>query len=453
MNESGIDEKTDIFGNLDNPNENQYGFFRFYFAGWVLPTKKVKKIEIMINNKNCSKYTICQTKRMDLITAFPHIQDAEKGGFEGVVTIGDNEGKYQLIVNIITDTNQKIEIGRKVIFNTKCIIKNPPSFLTIGVIGGCNLSCKMCPKHSPVSKIMLKTNRMDTQLIENIIPQLKDFSLNLKQIEFQDYGEPFLYTDIFSLVDRIANILPDCRLAITTNGCLLNEELIEKITQSKITSIAFSLDAATESTYQRIRVGGNLSKVIANIKILISRRELLKVKKPFIATNFVIMRSNIHELRDYINLSESLNVDYIGFVFPFGLFDSDKNETLKTINDEKNKYTRYYLKIKNELESSKVYKFKQYHLPNLIPNQCLVDCNHNGKCTLYIDLKGDAYPCCVIAAKGQENSSKTIAFGNINNNTLYEIWNSKDFILFREKFYRGEFPHEICMKCPKFYGL
>lgn len=442
-----------IIGYLDNPVDFQRGFFRFNFNGWVVPSESTDKIEVTLNGIPCNQFKIRRIKRPDLRIAFPDLSDAERGGFEGIVTVGDKEGIFRLSIQILTDTGEKVEIGNKTIRNTKEVIHDPPLFLGLGVIGKCNLSCKMCPKHSSLSKIESKNDVMDAQLVEKIISQLGQFSPKLKQIEFQDYGEPFLYKDIFKLVDRVARFLPDCRSYITTNGCLLNSELIEQILQSKIYFIQFSLDACTESTYNKIRKGGDFSKVITNIKLLVSRRDLLNLKKPFIATNFIILRSNIHELRGYIDLGESLGVDKIGFVLPFGLFDSDKNEVITLLNEEENEYSNLFLQIKNELNDIYPNNQKRYRIPDILPNECLLDCSFRATSQIFIDTKGNVYPCCVIAVKAQEGSTNAYAMGNCNNQSLQEIWDSSKFIQFREKFYRGELPCAICKDCLKYYGL
>ena len=448
-----IKQDNSIAGYLDNPANQIRGYYRFYFNGWILPFQKFDNIKIRLNDKKYDNYIIRKMKRPDLNDAFPNISNAENGGFEGVITIGDKEGTYSFVINSYTDSNEEIEIGRKIIINTREVIHDPPSVLTMGTISACNLSCKMCPKHSSSSKIALKNGLMDKKLIEKIISHLESFSPYLKQMSFQDYGEPFLYEDIFTVTNQIANILPECDITLTTNGTLLNEELIDKIVQSKISSVHFSLDAGKESTYQHIRIGGNFNKVVNNIEVLLSKRDSLKMNRPYVGTNFLIMRSNLDEIYDYVQLCESLNVDGIGFVFPFGLFESDKNEILKTLHEEDNEYSKKYLMIKNQLENSSISKKRRYFLPNIEPDALLLDCSFNGKCSFYIDTVGDVYPCCVIAAKGQEKKINLLSMGNIKDHSLTEIWESIKFVDFRERFYKGEYPHKICKNCPKYYGI
>jgi len=448
-----IKQDKDLAGYLDNPVNQERGYYRFYFNGWIHPFQKFDNIEIMLGDNQHHNYIIRRMKRPDLNSAFPDILHAENGGFEGIITVGDKEGTYRFIINIITDTNQRIEIGRRTVINTKKIIYEPPILLALGVVSHCNISCEMCPKHSHYSTIKLKGDVMEKKLVNQILCQLKNFSPSLEKIGFQDYGEPFLYKDIFKITDQVANILPDCNIGITTNGLLLNDELIEKVIQSKISSVVFSLDAANESTYQQIREGGDFSKVINNIKLLLSKRGLLKLNRPYIAMNFVIMRSNLDEISDYIKLGESLNVDGIGFVFPFGLFESDKDTVLKTLHEEDNEYSKRYSTIKSQLEISDTSKKKRYFLPNIQPNELILDCSFNGKRQFYIDTTGDVYPCCVIAAKGQEEDVNSHAMGNVNDQSLQEIWESSKFVNFRERFYKGEYPHEVCKICPKYYGI
>lgn len=442
-----------ILFSLDKPDNNDTGYFRFYFHGWVLPSEKVKKYKLFLNDKQTFKFKIRKMKRPDLISAFPEIANADDGGFEGIVDVGSEDGEYNLAVYGVTDKDEHVLIGQKKLVNLKTIISAPPQVFYLGLISHCNLSCNLCPIHSPKLKNKFEGGIMEKKISAKVLSELKKFSPSLKLIYLQEYGEPFLYKDLFEIIKEIEEILPNTNIGITSNGTLLNDNLIEKLLKSKISSITFSLDAATEQTYQKIRVGGNFQLVIRNIKKLIAQRKKMNLQTPTIATNFVITRLNLHEIPQYFDLCEMMGVDGIGFVHPFGLFDSDKEDLILPLNEKENEYSRLFLKIKNEIEIAKPNLINRCNIPNILPNEFITDCSFNGKSSMFINIKGDIYPCCVLAAKGQEIGSNIKKMGNVCNKSLQEIWDSFEFAEFRENFFKGNLPHPLCKMCPKYYGI
>jgi molybdenum cofactor biosynthesis enzyme MoaA len=99
-----------------------------------------------------------------------------------------------------------------------------------------------------------------------------------------------------------------CESSINTNLSTLDDERLQKIMNSSLTIINVSLDAATGETYRKIR-GFSLDKVIKNIEHLILDRRRRRRDLPIIYLNMTLMRSNIEELKDFIQLAKRLGVD------------------------------------------------------------------------------------------------------------------------------------------------
>ena len=56
-------------------------------------------------------------------------------------------------------------------------------------------------------------------------------------------------------------------LKINTNASLLNENKIHAILSSGVKTLVFSADAADEKLYAKLRVNGDLKKVLKNIEL------------------------------------------------------------------------------------------------------------------------------------------------------------------------------------------
>jgi len=115
---------------------------------------------------------------------------------------------------------------------------------TLELTAFCNLRCWMCP----IDKLKRTGAMMDFRLVQKIInenPQLKRINLN-------NWGEPFLYPRFFEVINYINAKLPDCKIYFATNGRLLNDSKISAILSRKIYEIQFSVDGVGD-VYEAIR--------------------------------------------------------------------------------------------------------------------------------------------------------------------------------------------------------
>ena len=62
-------------------------------------------------------------------------------------------------------------------------------------------------------------------------------------------------------------------LKINTNASMLTEKKIHAILQSGVKTLSFSADAADEKSYSKLRVNGNLKKILKNIELFNEIRE------------------------------------------------------------------------------------------------------------------------------------------------------------------------------------
>lgn len=88
-------------GCLDLPQENAVEWHEARVAGWALPPDQIKHIEIFIDGHCIGVMKLGESKRPDLSNAFPHVPDAESGGFDGIVSLGGNEGPCEIVVNAL----------------------------------------------------------------------------------------------------------------------------------------------------------------------------------------------------------------------------------------------------------------------------------------------------------------------------------------------------------------
>ncbi len=172
----------------------------------------------------------------------------------------------------------------------------------------CNANCLFCP-HPRMTR---PQGIMDFDLFRKIIDQAAE--LRIPIISIHGFGEPLLDKHFF---DRIsyAREKTDSILSTNTNASFINEENIDRLLCEGLDEIYISFDAATAQTYARIRPGLNFAKVEGNIRGLIGRKKILGLKKPGIFLSFVECPENTHEVRDYLNKwnnqADGISVSYL----------------------------------------------------------------------------------------------------------------------------------------------
>jgi len=160
-----------------------------------------------------------------------------------------------------------------------------PKSIHVTLLNKCNLRCIMCPYHSPLYTPHHKSNyfnnlkKMEDKTFNKIIDYASKhkISLQLGQIE-----EALLHENVFDFI-HMAKKKGVPFIHITTNGTLLDDERILKLANSGVDSVMFSVDAATEDTYKKIR-GSELSIVENNIKnfLPLAKKNNIKVYVSFI---------------------------------------------------------------------------------------------------------------------------------------------------------------------------
>jgi len=142
--------------------------------------------------------------------------------------------------------------------------------VNIEITNHCNIKCKMCPVSG---KMQRQKGFMSFSLFKKIIDENPQIEFILP---FQ-WGEPLLHKDIFEMVKYAA--LKGIRVMLTSNGTLLNAEICNKIIDSGLLRITFSVDGVGD-TYTRIR-GVEYSALKNNIlllkKIRDERKSSLKI--------------------------------------------------------------------------------------------------------------------------------------------------------------------------------
>lgn len=181
---------------------------------------------------------------------------------------------------------------------------DPPTILQIELTKNCNNACVMCHKGQvPAGEDFLRADIFDIALNQTrpIFPYLK------KAMLFGD-GEPMLYKHFWQLVSDIRKCSPMCVIDFINNGSLMNELGIKNCIDYKVSHLGLSMGGATSKTHNYIRRLSDFDKVVGNYGNLQEAKISNNTKEPYISALIVVMKSNVKEIPDFVELAASLGM-------------------------------------------------------------------------------------------------------------------------------------------------
>ncbi|MDI6736446.1 MAG: SPASM domain-containing protein [bacterium] len=176
----------------------------------------------------------------------------------------------------------------------------PGSQLEIEVTNDCNLKCIMCPRTSEMSR---EINYMDFELFKKIVDETEALS-----IHFSGLGESLLHPQIREMFAYTKE--KGLEVGLWTNGLNLDKDLARNIIKNELIDyVIFSLDAATQETYAKIKGVDVFNKAVKNIiEFSELKKELLRDKlnyymarKPIIGVQIIKMKENDTEIEEFMN--------------------------------------------------------------------------------------------------------------------------------------------------------
>lgn len=202
-----------------------------------------------------------------------------------------------------------------------------PKVMEFELTNECNLECVMCTGYfsSSIRKNREKLPPIISPYNDDFVNELDAFIPYLTDAKFLG-GEPFMMEIYLKIWERILKIKPSIRIHITTNGTFLNNR-IKDLLEGLNAGIIISIDSVEKDTYKKIRVNGNLEKVMEN---LVYFMDYTKRKKTFISIAACPMTNNWRELPQLLDFCIERNITlYFNVVFyPFEL-------SLKRLSSEK----------------------------------------------------------------------------------------------------------------------
>ena len=172
-----------------------------------------------------------------------------------------------------------------------------PTMLIVDTTDLCNLQCKMCHQNSP-DFFVGKEPHISLKMIQDIAC----IASNAKSIYLLGAGEPLMHPDIYELIKTFKESCPHATVGTTSNGVLLNEKNLNRLIESGIDNISFSMDGPN---LDRGHQQGDRTR--KNLIRLNEKKKELGLSSPNIFIGFVLGKDNADELIPMIEFAHSIN--------------------------------------------------------------------------------------------------------------------------------------------------
>jgi len=227
-------------------------------------------------------------------------------------------------------------------FNGELSLKSKPKEINLSYDQTCNLACPTCR-----TDFITKPTDKQRVLMEKITKDLLDRDLSDTKLIACSSGDPFVGEYFRKLLFELeGDKHPGMTIQIMTNGVLFNQQAWQKMHKihSNLSMVCISIDAATESTYQITRRGGNWKLLMDNLNFISGLRSRGEI--PFLRIDFVVQDHNFLEIPAFVELGERLGVDQVFFqkVANWGTF-SDEEYRKRCIYDESHPQFNEFYKI------------------------------------------------------------------------------------------------------------
>lgn len=297
-----------------------------------------------------------------------------------------------------------------------------PYCISIEPANICNFKCTMCPlggeEYAMESKPLMI---MEWDCFEKIIEQLKDWVSScgkVKVIKLYSLGEPLLHESICDMVRAIKDNNICEILEITTNATLLTEEIAKGLVDAGLDYLRVSIYSVLPEQNKKITHNSILpEKIRQNVEWMQHYKKEKGLSKPFVHVKILDRYDEVENtlfLKMYEGLADEAFIDK-----PFQI--NNREDVLRDL------YHDNVTEVEKDVYGRYIYRERK---------ACRYPFTH-----LTIKSNGDVVVCCV-------DWKRATTYGNILENSLESIWNSRELYEFRKMMLETKgVKHPSCHDC------
>jgi radical SAM protein with 4Fe4S-binding SPASM domain len=347
------------------------------------------------------------------------------------------------------------------------IASGPPSMITLRVTNACNHRCSVCGQYGNrgYHRADVEEKRQRVLPIEVYKRFLDEVSEHKPAINITG-GEPFLYPDVMELGNYAKH--KGLTVLITTNGVKLRE-CAEEIVHNNWDMVLVSLDGP-EKVHDACRnVQGAFKAAIEGLTQLQKSKKQVRASRPYVNTSTTLSLANVEHLQETFEIGKELAPDLMVLFLSWFTSESLGCRQTEIMKQELGiepqtwkSYVRSFTatqaeQFKNALLQLKKRKwpFDYFIVPDVGDENYAKYYLEHGNCFGYskcvapfvmadVMPNGDVVTC---------RDFVDVTVGNIQDNSLLEIWNGKPYVQYRKMMIRHQGMLPQCSRCCGLMGF
>lgn len=332
-------------------------------------------------------------------------------------------------------------------------VQRPLDCLQVEVTSRCPGRCIYCP-HTTAGPSW-KSRHMPDEVFAALWPFLR----GAQRAHLQGWGEPLLhprFLDYVALARRAG-----CAVSSTSYGLRMDEELAQKLAQSGMDLLAFSL-VGTDEASNDARAGVPFARVCESVRQL--RAAIREAGPPAdgepleIHFAYLMLADRMEAARGLPALMDELDVDMaVVSTLDYLALPGQRELAFAPGEAEKIARARGILEhIADEADSRG--RIIHFALPGAEAVADAGGCRENVARSCYVDADGKVSPCVYLnvpdnapdvrPGERADGDGRRRVFGDVRAEAPWDIWNKAAFAAFREALVRNA-PDTACLVCPK----
>jgi hypothetical protein len=234
-----------------------------------------------------------------------------------------------------------------------------PRAIQIDASSHCQLACPVCPTATGRTRAVLGAGHLKLAEFQRLL----DANPEIAEVELSNYGEMFLNPQ---LPDLLACAFERRVVVSGSNGVNLNfarDEALEAVVKYRVRALTCSIDGATQETYAKYRINGDLSRVLAHVDRIRELRREHRSAFPLLDWQFVVFGHNEHEIESARSLARQRGMQFVPRLSWNAEFSPVVNPQLVAIQTGLGASNRVEYREKKGREYARELCFQLWHAP------------------------------------------------------------------------------------------
>jgi len=306
------------------------------------------------------------------------------------------------------------------------VAQTGPFFVSVDITRRCNLRCLCCPYHSPLVELPPQADPS----IQDLSPQIfRKLCADLKvmgpaNLLFVSKGEPFLHHHLFDLIHQAKEA--GIHVTLFSNGTLLEEEMIKSLLDSRLDVLQVTPWASSLEEYEANYPGTdpeNFHRVVAGLKLLAEIKAQERSILPRVKLHRPINLYNFQSIEALAGLAQATGCQAVSF----GVLRTHGRilDSAALTREQEEWVCRTLARMKKKLRSWSLnhninQTLRRYRYGEAVWEKvpCYIPWLH-----VRILVDGTVLPCDLC----------DLPVGNLNGESLRDIWNSEALRRFRRQ--------------------